>query len=97
MLANEKVDAYEYMKKAVSILTPGIEKLSESVPDKANDSKTALKVLEMKELMRDMHGHIINIDIINRILEGDLQSCRYDECKIYCNAIRGFDHIEGDL
>mmetsp|Transcript_19037 Transcript_19037/g.19030 ORF Transcript_19037/g.19030 Transcript_19037/m.19030 type:complete len:329 (-) Transcript_19037:1005-1991(-) len=96
LIAGEKIEAYDYMKKALSLLTTGIDK-GDIAQERLSETKIAVKASELKELMRDMHGQIVNLDIISRILEGDTENCRYEECKIYCNAIRGFDKIEGDL
>lgn len=98
LLVNEKVSSYNCMRDAIPFLTNLVDKVNESsIDDKHFEKKIFGKINELKEMMKTMYGDMVNYEIIERSLKNDIVENKLEECRIYCNSIRNFDNIEGDI
>jgi tetratricopeptide (TPR) repeat protein len=93
LLAEEKIEAFACAKKAIPLLSSFLEKLETS--DKNYENNLNRKLNELKDIMKELHIHLISIDLLERLLEEP--PLKIEECKIYCDALKGFDMLEGSL
>lgn len=93
LLSDEKIEAFICAKKSVPLLSSCIDKLEPS--DKDYESLLNHKINELKDTMKELHIHLISIDLLERILEEP--PLKLEECKLYCAAVKDFDVIEGSI
>ena len=93
LLSDEKIEAFNCAKKSVPLLSAALEKFENS--DKIYESNLNRKLNELKDIMKELHIHLISIDLLERLL--DEHPLKIEECKIYCEALKGFDLLEGSL
>ena len=93
MLADEKLEAFSCAKKGSPILSNSLDKLEN--PDRDFERSLCKKLNELRDIMKELHIHLISINMIEKFLEDP--SLKIDECKLYCSTIKEFDLLEGFL
>ena len=93
LLSDEKIKAFKCAKKAVPLISACLDKLDPS--DKDYEINLNSKLNELKDTMKDLHIHLISIDLLERILEEP--PLKLEECRLYCAAVKDFDLLEGSL
>ncbi|OMJ83637.1 hypothetical protein SteCoe_15361 [Stentor coeruleus] len=96
MTGGDKVQAYKYAKAGIGLLTNTIEKHGLSFGDKNYEQKVVHKINEMKNVAKDLHMDILNMEILDKIIENKDQG-KYEEAKLHCKNISKFDKVEGAI
>ena len=68
LAGNDKVQGYYYAKSGIPVLTSIIERLSQSSHNRNHEKKVSFKLNEMKNLVKEMHMEMLNIEILDKIL-----------------------------
>ena len=97
ILGNDKVQAYSYAKTGIQILTGLADKFSGgSFVEKSYEKKVIAKMNEMKDIVKDMHIDILNMEMLEKIID-NFQPSKLEEAKIHCRNIAKFDQAEGAI
>lgn len=94
---NDKFQAYTFAKKGIKHFSSVIGKFSSHcIFNKALEKKVMGKMNEMKNLVKDMHIGVLNMEMLESILE-NFEINKLEEVKIHCKNIAKFDQIEGNI
>ena len=97
LMGNDKVQAYNYAKAGTKILSCIVDKFIGNVfQEKSYEKKIIAKLNEMKNVLKDMHIDILNMEILDKIID-NYDKNKLEEAKIHCKNIMKFDHIEGNI
>ena len=91
--ADEKLEAFGCAKKALPAITSSLDRLENNERD--SEKGLCKKLNEMRDILKDLHIHLISIGMLERLLED--VPLNVDDCKLYCLAIKDFDSLEGFL
>lgn len=89
--SEEKLEAFACTKKAIPILSCTLDKMESE--DRDYERSLLRKLNELKDIMKDLHIHLISIEMLEKLL--DEPPLKLDECKLYCSAVKEFDMLEG--
>lgn len=97
LMGNDKVQAFNYAKVGIGILSVIVDKSAEySYAEKPQHRKNLNRLNHMKTIVKEMHIDILNIGVLEKILS-NYDKKNAEEAKIHCKNIMKFDPVEGNI
>ena len=95
LAGSEKLKAYQYAKTGAGLINTELQKLN-TLLQKSQTKKLLLKVNQMKNVLKEMHMDVLNIEILEKIIE-NYNTAQGEEARLHCRNITKFDQIEGTI
>lgn len=95
LAGSEKLKAYEYAKLGSGLINTELQKIN-TLFQKSQTKKLLLKVNQMKNVLKEMHMDVLNIEILEKIIE-NYDPSQGEEARLHCKNITKFDQIEGTI